>query len=193
MAWSSLDMYSHGLDFFSGVVDRVPPQRWASRSPCEGWSALDVLGHVGEATEMGVRILRGGDMSFTRHDPPSSVVGPDPAAWWAGLAADARAALGTVDDLDREVDSPMGKRTIREGLSFPAVDLYIHGWDVAASVGEEVELPAEAIAFVHELFEKVPAEVSRRPGVFGDAREATAGASATEELIAWTGRERPRP
>lgn len=184
-------MYTNGLEFFDAVVAGVDAEGWTRPSPCEGWSALDVLGHVGEATMMGVRILRGGDMSFTRHDPPSSVVDGDPAAWWVGVAADARDSVSrlTDADLDREVDSPMGRRSVGEGLSFPAVDLFVHGWDIATATGQEVTFPDAAIAFTRAMFEKVPDEASRRPGVFADVQAAGATATPTEQLIAWTGRD----
>lgn len=189
MAWDSSEMYSNGLDFFSALVEGVEPQAWERPAPPQGWTAADVLGHVGEATEMGARILRQGDMEFTRHDPPSSVIEGDPAAWWAALAADARDALAGAGDLDREVDSPMGRRSVREGLSFPAVDLFIHGWDIATATGQTVTFPDKAIAFIRALFEKVPEEVARRPGVFGPVLPAPPGANPTEELVAWTGRD----
>ncbi|MFZ2512170.1 MAG: maleylpyruvate isomerase N-terminal domain-containing protein, partial [Gordonia sp. (in: high G+C Gram-positive bacteria)] len=57
MAWDSLDMYRNGLEFFSGVVETVPAAGWDRASPCAGWTARDVLGHVGTATAMGAAIL----------------------------------------------------------------------------------------------------------------------------------------
>lgn len=191
MVWNAADMYANGLDFFSAVVAGVGSDAWASPSPCEGWSALDVLGHVGEATMMGVRILRGDEITFTRHDPPSSVVDGDPAAWWSALAAEAHEAVSHLDDadLDREVDGPRGRRSIREGLSFPAVDLFVHGWDVAAATGQPVTFPDEAIAFTRSMFERIPDTMSRSPGVFADALAAPDAATPTEQLIAWAGRD----
>ncbi len=189
MTWTAADTYAEGLDFFTTVVDNVPAGMWDRPAPCAGWTALDVLGHLGQAADMGARILRGGEMNFDRVDPPSVAVEGDPKAWWHALAENARDALATVDDLDREVDSPMGRRTIREGLSFPAVDLFIHGWDLAAATGQSVVIPAEAIAFTRAMFEHIPTEVARRPGVFGPRIDAPAGASDTDALIAFTGRD----
>lgn len=189
MTWTSADMYTEGLTFFTAVVDGVPADRWDEPSPCDGWTARDVLGHVGEATEMGARILHGDDISFTRHDPPGSVVGPEPVEWWADLAAAARSAVAAVEDLNREVDGPRGRRTIREGLSFPAVDLFLHGWDLAAGTGQVVTFPDAAISFVRAMFEQIPEEISRSSGVFGPALREPDGATPTESLLAWTGRD----
>ncbi len=189
MTWTAADTYREGLDFFTAVVDGVPAGSWDRPAPCAGWTALDVLGHLGQAADMGARILRGGDMTFERAEPPSTAVEGDPTDWWHGLAADARDALATVDDLDREVDSPMGRRTVREGLSFPAVDLFIHGWDLATATGQSVVIPDEAIAFTRAMFDHIPDEVARRPGVFAPRVDAPEGAHPTDELIAFTGRD----
>ncbi len=189
MSWNALEMYTNGLEVFTSVVESVGDDGWSRTSPCEGWSALDVLGHVGAATSMGAVILRGGDMAFERLDQPSGLVEGDPATWWRGLATEARDALSSVDDLDREVDSPMGKRTVRDGLSFPAVDLFVHAWDLAASAGQSVTFPDEAVEFIRALFAQVPVEASRRPGVFSAEVAATNDASPTEQVIAFTGRD----
>lgn len=189
MSWNAAETYREGLTFFTGVVDAVPAGTWEQPSPCEGWRALDVLGHVGEATGMGARILRGETMQFSRVDPPASAIDGDPTMWWHAIADDAAMALQTVDDLDREVDSPMGRRTVRDGLSFPAVDLFIHGWDLATATGQSLVIPDEAIGFTRALFDHVPVEAARRPGVFADERDGPTDGSPTDALIAFTGRD----
>lgn len=51
----------------------------------------------------------------------------EPGDWWQALAAEARAALAGAD-LDLEMDTPMGPRTVGDRLAFPAIDLYVHAW-----------------------------------------------------------------
>ena len=109
--------------------------------------------------------------------------------WWHHLADDARSGLSDDTDLDRMVDSPMGPRSVGEGLSFPAVDLFVHGWDLGSATGQSITIPDEAIAFTKMMFDTVPEERSRSAGVFGAARPAPDGATPTEAIIAWTGRD----
>lgn len=189
MIWNALDTYENGLRFFSDVVAAVPAECWSADSPCAGWTALDVLGHVGEATSVGARILRGDEMSLQRSAPPSSAVDGDPAAWWAMAAADAQHSLSHATDLDREVNSPVGRRTVRDGLSFPAVDLFIHGWDLAAASGRSVRFPDEAVEFIRGVFAHVPDEVTRRPGVFSAAVGVPDDSDATDQVLAFAGRD----
>lgn len=91
--------------------------------------------------------------------------------------------------LDREVDTPGGRRTVAEGLMFPAADLAVHAWDVATAAGQALDLPPELRAHVLATCEQVPEHVLRSPGRFGPVREASADADETTRLMAWLGRD----
>ena len=189
MTWPVDVAFLQGLDFFSAVVDQVPGDRWTSPSPCPGWSALDVLGHVGFATEFGTRLLRGESPDFSgRPDPPRSAVTGDPAQWWRARVDPAASAVRGVD-LTLVVDSPMGPRSIGDGLRFPSVDLFLHGWDLARSVGVEVTIPEEAMEFAHQAIDPIPEEHVRSAGVFGPAISVPPGSSAQVRFLAWAGRD----
>lgn len=191
MSWSSDEAYLRGIEVMSEVVQQVPSAAWSQPSPCDGWRALDVLGHVGSATDMGVRILRGGDLHFVRQDPPGDAVEGDPQQWWNELTAPAQDAVASLDEggLDRLVDTPMGQRSVRDGLRFPAADLFLHAWDIAKATGVSVSIPDEAVPFVRSLGEAVPPEMMRSPGVFGAEVPVPADASAVDRLLGWCGRD----
>jgi uncharacterized protein (TIGR03086 family) len=87
------------------------------------------------------------------------------------------------------VDSPVGRRTVGDGLSFPALDLFVHGWDLARSTGGDVVIPAEAIEFARAIFEPIPEEQIRSARIFGDAVAPAPGSSQSDAFIAWTGRD----
>ena len=189
MTWSPDVAYLNGLDFFTEAVDLVPDDGWESPSPCAGWCALDVLGHVGFAAEFGTKLLRGEPIDFAGiPDPPRSAVKGDPAKWWAAMVEPGKAAVRHAD-LTTVVDSPMGRRSIGEGLSFPAVDLFVHGWDLARSVSADVTIPLEAMDFAHHVIDPIPKEHVRSAKTFADAIEVPPGASAQVKFLAWAGRD----
>lgn len=187
MTWTADRCYREGLAFFGAQVHGV--RDWQAASPCNAWRALDVLGHVGTGTAFGTRLLQGEKPEWS---PPSGAPGDavrgDPAAWWDALAGPAADALDGVD-LTQVVDSPMGPRSIAEGLTFPAIDLFVHGWDLARSAGRHVELPEGAIAFSRAALEDVPPAMLRSERVFGAEVPVPAGASDTDRFLAWTGRD----
>src|SRR5699024_11344075 len=112
------------------------------------------------------------------------------AGWWIALQGPAHQALQGAD-LDAVVDSPGGPRPVREGLAFPAVDLFVHAWDIARSAkqAEDIEIPDDVIDFTYEVTGSVPEDLLRSSNVFGPAVTPPADASRSEELLAWTGRD----
>lgn len=84
----------------------------------------------------------------------------------------------------------MGKRTVADRLAFPAIDLYVHAWDIGRAAGIAVEIPDDVIELAHHHIDPFPVEMVRGPkGSFGPEVAAPADATATEAFIAWTGRE----
>lgn len=83
----------------------------------------------------------------------------------------------------------MGRRSIGEGLSFPALDLFIHARDIGRVVGADVEIPAEAIEFAHAVIDPIPAGQVRSPRVFAAEVSPPPDATPTQRFIAWTGRD----
>ncbi|HEY4928088.1 MAG TPA: TIGR03086 family metal-binding protein [Acidimicrobiales bacterium] len=178
-----------GIDYFGSVVHSVPDSSWSVPSPCEGWSALDVLGHLGSAIDFGVDILEGRDHQWPTFDRPADLVVGEPADYWAGIATSARSALEGAD-LGATRDTPMGTRTVAQGLAFPAIDLYVHAWDIGRSGRIEVEVPDDVIGFAHHYLDQIPPEKMRGPGgAFGPELTAPPDATPTEAFIAWTGRQ----
>ncbi|HLG66748.1 MAG TPA: TIGR03086 family metal-binding protein [Candidatus Dormibacteraeota bacterium] len=177
-----------GLDLFSRTVARLGAADWERPSPCAGWRALDVLGHAGSAVQFGTQLLRGGRPAWEPLDPPGTAVEGDPGTWWERIAGAAREAVRGVE-LSRAVDSPRGPRRVGEALSFPALDLFVHAWDLGRAAGADVEIPPEAIEFAHTVIDPMPAQQVRSPRVFGPEVMPPPGATPTQRFIAWTGRD----
>jgi uncharacterized protein (TIGR03086 family) len=192
MTVTSGTVFLDGLDFCGQVVDRLGPDDWDRPSPCEEWTALDVLGHLTTSMEMGLSLFAGEQPTWPEADRPGDLVHGEPAAVYADVAARCRAAFEGAD-LDVEMDTPMGPRTIADRLAFPAIDLYVHAWDMGTAAGLPVEIPDVVVEFTHAYIDPLPDDLVRGPnGAFGPEAEVPGDASLTEQFVAWTGR-RPRP
>lgn len=181
------EVFLSGLDVFGSVLHRVGDDAWDSASPCEGWTARDVVGHVVGVLDMGNAILRGEPPEWSSGGRPRDVVGDDPVGSWDSACATARASLVGVD-LDRVVESPMGARPIQQGLAFPAMDLHLHAWDLGRAAGIDVEVAPEVQEFTRTLLAPMPEEMFRSATIFGPEQPAPEDATLTEAFVAWTGR-----
>jgi uncharacterized protein (TIGR03086 family) len=118
----------------TALLDAVPPAAWSSTSPCEGWTAADVVGHLIDTQ----RDFLG------RHgvDPgPAPDVAADPAAAWRAHAARVAAALADDAVPAREFDGFFGPTTVGATfVQFYVWDMLAHRWDVARAVGADAGL-----------------------------------------------------
>ena len=177
-----------GLDTFGSVLAQVPPEDWDRPSPCAGWSARALTGHVLTVLDSAITVLGGGDFDWSSAGDPNDVAGDDPLEGFREREAAARAALPAAD-LDAVMPTPMGDMPLRQRVAFPAMDLHLHGWDLGRTIGVDVEIPEEVAQFVHATLDPMPAEMVRSDRVFGPEVPAPADATPTETLMAWTGRD----
>lgn len=74
----NLRNYTKALYGFDAVVQRVPADQWDAPSPCEGWSARDVLVHQVGVINAVAQMARTGAVAW----PDSAGPGDDPVGLW---------------------------------------------------------------------------------------------------------------
>ena len=118
----------------TAVLDGVPPTGWSAPSPCEDWTAADVVGHLVD-TQRDLLAGHGVDMG----EAPR--LGADPAAAWRAHAD--RVAGVVADDalVGRGYDGFFGPTTVGATLEqFYVWDMVVHRWDVARAAGLDAGL-----------------------------------------------------
>ncbi|WP_298332039.1 TIGR03086 family metal-binding protein [Haloactinopolyspora sp.] len=167
---------------FAGRVAAVAPERWSSPSPCDGWTARDVVQHV---IDSHVTFLELVGRSLPQ-DAPS--VDDDAAGAFGTARAAVQAGLDDPAIAAAEYDGVMGTTTFAQGVdAFLCFDLAVHGWDLARAAGlpdridpDEVRrVHADAVAFGDAL---------RGPGWFGPEVQAPEHADEQAQLLAFLGR-----
>jgi len=173
-----LDGFVRALDGFEAVLAGVAPDRWSAPSPCAGWSAADVAGHViGDLRETEA-LARGRDTGI-RADHPGSA-GEDPLAAWRAARAAMMAVLDPVA-LARLVPGPWGPMPLGEILERSAMEFLVHTWDLAQATGQPAALDP---ALVHDALgparqfarlarQSVPALIGPEYAVAEDADDLT--------------------
>jgi uncharacterized protein (TIGR03086 family) len=124
------DTYRRRADAFAALVGGTPPERWSSPSPCEGWSARDVVAHV---VDFSAQVLR--EKAGVR-EVPAFADFPEPA----GAFRATRALVEGV--LDDPATPPKVAGHLHWSLSF---DLPQHGWDLAVATGQDPTMDPDEV------------------------------------------------
>lgn len=159
----------------------VPEAAWDNTTPCEGWTARDVVRHLGDsaATFLG---RAGADM------PTLPSVDDDPLASWEAVRDTIQAALDDPALATREFESPMGTMTLEKMVGmFGIGDVLIHTWDLARATGLDEALDAEEVQRLMAVMEPND-EMMRQGTAFGPRVPVADGADPQAKLIAFTGR-----
>ena len=181
-----LDGFVRALDRFEAVLTGVAPSRWSAPSPCAGWSAADVAGHViGDlrATEA----MAHGSYAESDADDPGSAAGDDPLAAWRVARADMMAALDQVA-LARLVPGPWGQMPLGELLERSGMEFLVHAWDFAQATGQGLTVDDGLSRYVLDLAGQIITPAGRERGLFAGPVQAGPDAGLLDRLIAFTGR-----
>lgn len=168
---------------FAERVAAVPPDRWSSESPCEGWTARDVVGHVIDSHSMFLGLI---DRSL----PPSAPsVAADPVGAFAVARQEVQASLDDPVIANTEYDGAFGPTPFQQGVDlFLSFDLAVHGWDLAKAAGLPAHIDPDEVPRVRAVAESF-GDALRGPGWFGPEVELPADADDQAKLLAFLGRD----
>jgi uncharacterized protein (TIGR03086 family) len=167
---------------FAERIDAVPADRWESESPCEGWSARDVVRHVVETQGMFLGFVG----RSLPDDMPSA--DDDPAGAFAVARMTVQAELDDPERAGAEYDGYAGRSTFAEGVDgFLCFDLNVHGWDLACAAGLDARIDPDEVARLRREAEGF-GDMLRSPGAFGPEVDAPADADEQTRLLAFLGR-----
>jgi uncharacterized protein (TIGR03086 family) len=176
------ERYKKNAAAFNARVEAVPADKWSNQSPCDDWTARDVVGHVVQTSGMFLGFV---DLEL----PPAPSVDDDPVAAFHSARDAIQAALEDPATAAKEFDGFTGRSTFEAGVDrFLAPDALVHTWDLAraAELDENLdEAEAERVLAGLEQF----GEAMRSPGAFGPAVEPPPGADAQTRLLCFAGRQ----
>lgn len=173
--------YRQVADRFDAAVRATPPGKWQAQSPCEEWTARDVVAHVVAGHRGVIAGVRGGEAAPLGTDE-------DPLGAWVEVYRAMDEITGDRQALESRVDGPAGKMQAGELIGrFVTMDLLVHSWDLARAVGADEHLDDD---LVHRAYEdlKPMDEMIRRPRVFGPKLEPPSGADLQTEFLYFLGR-----
>ena len=179
-----VDRYTRLADQFGARVEAAPDDAWDNPSPCEGWTARDVVKHVVDTQRRLVWRVSGSE-----GEPDELPAGFDPKEAWSESYAATKAALEQPGALEKTVPGPMGDMPIEFAVGrIYASDVLIHTWDLARAVGGDETLDADAVTQAFKGLEPMDAMI-RQNGVFGPKVEPPEGADEQTRFLCFVGRK----
>jgi len=178
------------------VVNTVQPADLDRPTPCAGWDLADLLAHM-TAQHRGFAAAargHGGELHYWRADTVVDGVRRDPGRTYSDAAHDVLDAFSVEGIEDASFALPeFGDNAAFPGsiaMGFHFVDYVVHGWDVAAALGVDYELPADVLTAAMPLVLAVPTGEVRLLDVvpFDPAIESVDGASDLDRILCHLGR-----
>lgn len=166
---------------FDARVHAMADEAWDRPTPCEGWVARDVVGHL---VEWVPAMIGKADIAFPGMDAQA-----DPVGAWTALDSTLQAALDDPAVATRRFDAgPPGELEVQSAIGMLVLgDLLIHTWDLARAGGLDETLPADIVTEMLVGMEPLD-EMLRSSGHYGPRVVVPDAADDQTKLIAFTGR-----
>ena len=191
---AGLTLLERAVGFALGCADEVTPGRLANPTPCAAWDLGALLSHAADSA----LVLR---QAISVGCVPRAV-GPaaEPGEGGLGRCPDAAAAfraetallLGACAFGGAGQQVAVGDRYLAAILvaATGAVELAVHGWDIAAACGRVRPIPPELAGDLFEVAFLVVTDATRA-GLFGPPVRVGSHARSGDKLLAMLGRTPP--
>lgn len=166
----------------TGKIERVPADRWSSQSPCEDWTARDVVGHLVDVHGMFFGLVG------RTLEPGPEDVDTDPLRAWVSARDQMQRNLDDPRLAGEEFEGLTGRSTFAAAVDrFICFDLNIHGWDLARATGLEERIDPDELPRLWATAESF-GDAIRSEHVCGPAVDPPADADEQSRLLAYLGR-----
>ena len=175
------------ISYTLGVCALVRPGDMTLPTPCTDWDLAMLLAHLSGSMADLETAIRTGILDMER--PPDNAVG-DPVEILRDQAAQLLCALYGYDGAVRFV--AVAGLPVPAGLvaCTGAVEIAVHGWDVAAARGGACRLiPPIPAVLATRMLGLCPLVVAGREGLFAGPVEVPAEASPGDRLVGFLGRD----
>jgi uncharacterized protein (TIGR03086 family) len=168
---------------FVAVLQGVEPGRLDEASSCDGWSVRELIAHVVAGNLMYAAIVGGSGAPAD-----GDVLGGDPVRAFRDSLNELKQAFSADGVMDKMFQTPRGERPAPRLVTRRAIEMSVHGWDLADSIGRRIELTEPLVEASLEMLRMMLS--GGRAGLpFNSEQSAPEGASPADRLAAYAGRK----
>lgn len=184
---SIAELHARTLDISGRIVAGIPSDRWHAATPCAGWDVQALLNHVVAGNLWAAELTAGATIEQVGDRLDGDVLGADPLGSYAASAKAAAAAFLRPGAMDAPCAVSYGPvpGSVYAGHRF--IDVFIHGWDLAAATGQETTLDTDLMAACEKVLEP-QLEQFRAAAAIGAPLDIPADANAQTRFLAQLGR-----
>jgi uncharacterized protein (TIGR03086 family) len=178
-------LLERAIDYTLGSLRLATPAALSRSTPCAGWNLRVLLGHISDSLVALHQAMGDGRVGLDESTMVSEPV-LDPIALVRDRACELLETWATAEG--RELISIAGcPLTTTVVTSTGAVEIAVHGWDIAGACGQRRAIPT---ALAEEMLELAPLLVTGvdRPARFAAPVEIPRQASPGDRLVAFLGR-----
>lgn len=163
------------------LIAAVPDDAWSRPSPCEGWTARDLVGHL---IDVHGRFQSLAGRKLVDHPP----VEEDPLGAWEAVREQMQSDLEDPARRDQEYEGRLGRSTFGKSVDgFIRFDLVVHAWDLARATRQDDTIDPADVQWVQAMVERM-GDLMRSNKVIAEPRDPAPDASEQDRLLAALGR-----
>jgi uncharacterized protein (TIGR03086 family) len=157
-------------------------------SPCSAWNVRSLLSHTVAAIDAFAAAVDGG-AGPTEQElfSGADILGADPLVVVERSVERSQHAWATITDWQQPVATVLGEMPAEQAIGIITYSTLVHSWDLAVAVGRPVEFD-EAEAELAEAVGMHLVPPLRQQELFGTEVETGTGASPTQRVVAFSGR-----
>jgi uncharacterized protein (TIGR03086 family) len=157
-------------------------------SPCSAWNVRSLLSHTVASIDAFAAAVDGG-AGPTEQELFSGVdiLGADPLVVVERSVGRSQRAWATITDWQQPVVTVLGQMPAGQAMGIISYSTLVHSWDLAVAVGRPVEFD-EAEAELAEAVGMHLVPPLRQQELFGAEVETGSGATPTQRVVAFSGR-----
>jgi uncharacterized protein (TIGR03086 family) len=172
----------YGMD---AVVRRVGADQWDAPSPCEGWTARDVVAHQVGVLRGLAETVRSGQMALPAEPDDRS----DPTRLWDEVRDDVLEALDHPGRLQQQGAFWFGEMTVDQLIGVVQWDPLTHAWDLARATGQEAHIDPGLAERSYEVIGSMRPQLAKRRLVAADPVPVADDADIVSRYLGLVGRD----
>jgi uncharacterized protein (TIGR03086 family) len=183
----SLDLLQVADHRLMSLVEVLEEPDLALPTPCASWDVRALLSHVVATIDAFSDAVDGaGGPTEAELFSGADRVGSDPVGVTHATVDRAHRAWSSVTDWDASLTTVLGPMPAVQAISIVTYSNLLHSWDLGNALGRRVEFDDSEAQLAEAVGGRlVPA---MRPGLFGPEVSISETASATERVVAFSGR-----